>query len=523
VSSQRSNRLAIVLLVLCASCATSGSTATSADERLDAPASWGSLAEDVVLVGGFGRVAALAVSQTRAFVAGDGGIAIYDRLGSRWLVPAPLRGAREILVDRMGRGTYIYANGWWILSSDRTLLPLSPGQAPSRDEVIPSPDAQQILRETPGLQSFGALLTRDAQLRTWPLSVLARAPERNEIWAGTNGGGVFVVDPVFLRSTQMPYGLRNRSATALALAADGVWIAEEPDAAAAPDLAITFASEDLTTWRWLSPAHGAYAVAAMTVREHYACMSTTIGAIVVDLESSTPAVPRLHAYTQLGDPTSAWATPAGCWVGGTSGFTRLPWPSDSAARAITFSNNGAASAFASSGDTTWIATMAGVRVHVSGSTDGGEAAAGASHAALFEATPAALPNALRGPIRALTLAGAGLALVTDRELWLTSGPARLSSAVRVEAPIDRLGRIRRIAGDERTLWLAGSRGAAAFSLRDHRWQYVTPSGATGAGGFAIDLDRAREVRDVVLSARVAWLATAAGVVRVARGADGMPR
>ena len=167
--------------------------------------------------------------------------------------------------------------------------------------------------------------------------------------------------------------------------------------------------------------------------------------------------------------------------------------------------------------------MAGVRVHVSGATDDGEAVAGASHAVLLEATPAAMPNALRGPIRALTLAGAGLALVTDRELWLTSGPARLSSSVRVDAPVDRLGRVRRITGDERTIWLAGSRGAAAFSLRDHHWRFVTPSGATGAGGFAIDLDRARDVRDVALSARVAWLATAAGVVRVARGADGMPR
>jgi len=522
VSSQR-KRLAIVFLVLCASCATSSSSATSADERLDTPPSWGPLAEDVVLVGGFGRVTALAVSQTRAFVGGDGGVAIYDRLGSRWLVPVPLRGAREILVDRMGRGAYISANGWWILSSDRTLLPLSAGQAPSRDDVIPTPDVQQILRETPGLLSFGGLLTRDAQLHTWPLTVLARAPERNEIWAGTNGGGAFVVDPVFLRSTQMPYGLRNRSATALALAADGVWIAEEPDITAAPDLAITFASEDLTTWRWLSPAHGAYVVAAMAVREHYACISTTIGAIIVDLQSSTQPVPRVHAYTQLGDPTSAWATPAGCWVGGTSGFTRLPWPSDTVTHATTFSNNGAASAFASSGDTTWIATMAGVRVHVSGATDDGEAVAGASHAVLLEATPAAMPNALRGPIRALTLAGAGLALVTDRELWLTSGPARLSSSVRVDAPVDRLGRVRRITGDERTIWLAGSRGAAAFSLRDHHWRFVTPSGATGAGGFAIDLDRARDVRDVALSARVAWLATAAGVVRVARGADGMPR
>jgi hypothetical protein len=478
------------------------------------------LAEDVVLVGGFGRVAALAVSSTHAFVAGDGGVAIYDRLASRWLVPVPLLNARELLVDRMGSRVYVNANGWWSISTNGLVLPLPPGQGPARDDVLPAPSAQQILHDTPGLQSFGPLLTRDAQLRTWQLTALARAPERSEVWAGTNGGGVFVVDPMFLRSTQLPYGMRNRGATALALASDGVWIAEEPEVAM-PDLAITFATEDLTAWRWLSPAHGTYAVAAMAVRGHFACMATTIGPMLVDLNSAAQTATRVNAFTQLGDPISAWSTPEGCWVGGTSGFARLPWPSDSATRSSSLSNDGAAFAFTSSGDTTWIATMSGVRLILSERRADESPAAFSARAALFDASAGALPNALRGPIRALALAGDGLALVTDRELWLTTGMARLSTAVRVESPIDRLGRIRRIAGDDKTLWLAGSRGAAAFSLRDHRWRFVTQPGASGA--VSIDLDHARDVRDVALSPRVAWLATAVGVIRVARGADGMPR
>jgi hypothetical protein len=300
-----------------------------------------------------------------------------------------------------------------------------------------------------------------------------------------------------------------------------VWIAEEPDVAM-PDLAITFANEDLTAWRWLSPAHGTYAVAAMAVRGHFACMATTIGPMLVDLDSPTQTATRVNAFTQLGDPISAWSTAAGCWVGGTSGFARLPWPADSVSRSASFANDGAAFAFASSGDTTWIATMSGVRLHLSDHTaDGGAAVGGGTRAALFDAPSGALPNALRGPIRALALAGDGLALVTDRELWLTTGVARMSTSVRVDSPIGRLGRIRRIAGDDKTLWLAGSRGAAAFSLRDHRWRFVTQPGAAGA--VSIDLDRAGDVRDVALSPRVAWLATAVGVIRVARGADGMPR
>ena len=519
--SRQRRRLGIALLVLCAGCATSGSPAPEGS-GLDESTSRRSLAEDVVLVGGFGRVAALAISSTHAFVAGDGGVAIYDRLRSRWLVPIPLLNARELLIDRMGTGVYVNANGWWSISTSGYALPLPPGKGPPRDDIVPTPSPQQILRDTPGLQSFGALLTRDAQLRTWQLSALARAPERSEVWAGTNGGGVFVVDPMFLRSTQLPYGLRNRGATALALASDGVWIAEEADVTAVPDLAITFAREDLSTWRWLSPAHGTYSVAAMAVRGHFACMATTIGPIVVDLDSPTQTATRVNAFTQVGDPISAWSTPAGCWVGGTSGFTRVPWPADSLSRSSSFSNDGAAFAFASSGDTTWIATMSGVRLHVSepGATPG-SGAAGATRAALLEPPAGALPNVLRGPIRALALAGDGLALTTDRELWLTTGTARLSAAVRVDGPVDRLGRIRRLAGDEKTLWLAGTRGSAAFSLRDHRWRFVTQPTASGA--VTIDLDRAHDVRDVALSPRVAWLATGVGIVRVARGADGMPR
>ena len=516
----RRNHVRIALLALCTGCASAGASPTSND-RLDEPSSRRSLAEDVVLVGGFGRVAAIAVSSTHAFVAADGGVAIYDRVGSRWLVPVPLLNARELLVDRVGARVYVNATGWWSISTSGMVLPLAPGQAPSRDDVVPAPSTQQILRDTPGLQSFGGLLTRDTQLRTWQLTALARAPERSEIWAGTNGGGVFIVDPVFLRSTQLPYGLRNRGATALALASDGVWVAEEPDVAAISDLAITFAAEDLTTWRWLSPAHGTYAVAAMAVRGHFACMATTIGPILVDLDVPTQTAARVDAFTQLGNPISAWATPAGCWVGGTSGFTRLPWPTDSVTRSSSLSNDGAAFAFASSGDTTWIATMSGVRFHVGDSPRNERDATGGPRAALVDAPPGALPNALRGPIRALALAGDGLALVTDRELWLTSGTARLSSAVRVDGPIDRLGRIKRVAADDKTLWLAGSRGAAAFSLGDHHWRFVTQPSTTAPA--SIDLDRARDVRDVALSPRVAWLATAVGIVRVARGADGMPR
>jgi hypothetical protein len=549
------------LAFITAGCAAAGSQ-SSIDNGSDGNRIGSSLADDVVRVGGFGHVGALAMSRTRTYVVGDGGIAIYDRLGQRWLVPVPLAmnaprlaavptlaaadpatdalwvavgsriwvvrpatrfftsvplpaDARELLVDRVGRGAYVFANGWWAVSSSGSAMPLPAGQSPPRDDAIAIPDAQQVLRETPGLQSFGGLLTRDARLRTWPLTSLARAPERNEVWAGTNGGGAFVVDPAFMRSTQMPYGVRSRGATAVALAADGVWIAEEPDALSAPDLNITFASNDLTAWRWLSPMRGTLGVVAMAVREHWACLATNAGAVVVDLEAPQLPEPRVLELTSLGRLLSAWATSNSCWIGGTTGIAQIAWPTNLTMNAGAVSDGRATFAFASSGDTVWAATQAGVEVYLDGKLSP-EVTPGPS-----EATAPALPNALLGPIRGIALAGDGLALLTDRELWLTSGARRLSDATRVDGPLERLGRIRRIVADDRTLWLGGTRGAAAFSLRDRRWTFVNLSDP-GIGPSLGSADPS-DVRDLALSPGVAWLATGAGVVRVARGDDGMPR
>ena len=521
----------------------------------------GSLAEDIVRVGGFARVAAVAVSRTRVFVVADGGIALYDRLASRWLVPLPLpldltrtatttlaaadptsdalwvalgprlwvvrpathyftsvqlsSDARELLVDKLGRGVYVYSNGWWLVSSTGSMSPLPGGQGPSRDDVVANPDAQQILRDTPGLQAFGALLTRDEQLRTWQLSALARAPERNDVWAGTNGGGVFDVDPAFLRSTQMPFGLRTRGAAAVALAADGAWIAEEPDASVSSDFGLTFASEDLASWRWLSPVRGPLGVVSMSVRGHDACLATNAGTLIIDLSAKRFGEPRVYELAQVGRQLAAWSTTDGCWIGGTSGIARLPWTADSAAAPTMIADGRAAYAFASSGDTVWAATQAGVQRFV----DGHPAARATS--GIGDGAPAPLPNALAGAIRGLALAGDGLALLTDRELWLTTGEGRLGAAQRVEAPIDRLGRIRRIVADDRTVWLGGSRGAAALSLRDRRLRFVEL--ADPSLSFGLHASDPADVRDLALSPRVAWLATAAGIVRIARGDDGMPR
>lgn len=545
---------ACALIALLAGCA-AATSAGGADDAYPVRGGLGSdLAADVVRVGAFARVQALAISRSRVYIVADDGVAMLDRLTRRWQVPVPLHiatarsnaralavadpaldvlfvasgsrlwivrpatrfistvflpsDARQLALERNGRGAFVFATGWWLVSPAGSASPLPPGQSPSGNEILAVPDAQQILRETPGLQSFGSLLTRDDQLRTWPLTALARAPERSDVWAGTDGGGVFETDPTMLRSSQHPYGLRTRGASAVVVAADGVWVTEEPDALGGRDFGLTFASGDLAEWRWLSPIRGALGAASMAMRGRIACLATDAGAYMIDVITPSPR-PEHHEVPQVGRLIAVWGTPHGCWIGGTTGIARVPWPGDSAVQQAVVDGSRGAYGFASSGDTVWAATQTGLRRYVAGIRTGDGDASAVS----------GLPNALSLPVRGVALAGAGLAVVTDRGLWLTSGANRTTTAERVATSIDRVGRARKIAADDRTVWLAGSRGVLALSIVDRRSRFIElgdPDTPLGSGGFD-------DVADLALAPDVAWLATRGGLVRVARGSDGLPR
>ena len=547
--------LGCTVVALMAGCATATSASDGSDVRPSQPGMASDAAADVIRVGGFAHVQALAVSRSRVYVIADGGVAMFDRLAQRWQIPVPLTiassrsalrafavadpatdvlfvasgarmwivrpatrfvsnvplpaEARQLALERNGRGAFVFANGWWLVSSSGSTTPLPPGQSPQSQDILPTPDPQQILRETPGLESFGGLLTRDQQLRTWPLTALARAPERSDVWAGTDGGGVFEVDPTFLRSEQRPYGLHSGGASAVALAADGAWFAEEPLALRVQEFSLTFVSADLATWRWLSPIRGTLGVASMVLRGHVVCLATNAGAFIIDLAARV-GEPRRYELQQVGRQLAAWSTPDGCWIGGTTGIARLAWPGDTLRQPEIIAQGHAAFAFASSGDTVWAATQTGVRRYIGGRPTAPDGSPGGQ---------GALPNALSFPIRSLALTEAGLAILTDRELWLTSGSGRMTEADRVAVSLDRVGRTRRIAADDRTLWLAGSRGVLVLSTLDHHSRFidlVDPFAPPDHGGF-------EDVADIALSPEVAWLATRGGIVRVARGADGLPR
>src|SRR5688500_7110976 len=94
-------------------------------------------------------------------------------------------------------------------------------------------------------QSFADLRTRRERLPSG-----ARVPQRSDVWLGTLGGGLYLADPTFNRARPVAYGLFERGAASVALAADGVWIG-----ALGMDLrgtgGIVATTSDLQTWTWL--------------------------------------------------------------------------------------------------------------------------------------------------------------------------------------------------------------------------------------------------------------------------------
>jgi len=131
-----------------------------------------------------------------------------------------------------------------------------------------------------------------------------------------------------------------------------------------------------------------------------------------------------------------------------------------------------------------------------------------------------LPPSIPPNVVALAVTVDGLALASGGELWIGSGDRRTAAFTRPTASMARPGRLATLAADDRTIWVGGSNGATAIAY---------PAGPA----VQVPLDEpsstvppplgGREVRSIVLAPGVAWLATSAGLVRVRRGPDGLPR
>ena len=555
------HRLTIVgcLAIFVAMSGCVGGVPAAGEPGVDRPRGRGVLRrEDRVVIPEFTRITAVAVSQRLVFAAVDDALGIYDRQFGVWLPPFTVadgfpRGRVSVmaadpatdavwigvagtvvvyqpLMDRLssviipgpvdlimfdrrdyGGGAFVRAGGQWSkVSATGFVSPIGNGAdalPPASERIIPS-TLGQVYNEFPSLRSFESMLTRDEQMRSWPVSAGARAPERSEVWLGTFGNGLFQVDPLFTQATQRPFGLLGSDAGALAPAVDGVWIATGSPLDARAGL--TFASSDLQEWRWLEPpVAGAMRGAAandLVVRGRAAWLATDRGLARLDIRN--PSDVRLWSATTglpADDALSVAPRDDGAWVGTSRGIVFV---ADSigdrrGTRTIsgpTIASGTAVRALLLTGDTLWIGSDAGLLLLAPGST-----------AAIRAAAAGAEPRLSR-PIQALAHSDTIVAIADANEVFRLTNPGGRLLPRLAEVDFRIVGGISALAMDARTMWVGGPNGVLVVSR------------ATNVSMFlpAVAGMRAR-VRDIQLSTQYGWVATEEGVVRLVRMPDGMVR
>lgn len=504
----------------------------------------------------FDVVPAVAASHHMVYMATPDGIAALDRDFERWLAPASLaagypggpitaiaadpveegvwvaiagmviyyrpsfgdvtRAAAPGLVDAIifdrrdpSGGAYLHgAAGWSLASRTGMVEPVDPSRVPPPNARIMPSTLAEVYRAYPSLRAEGPLLTRDADLQSWPVMSGAVTPDRSEVWLGTSGGGLFRVDPLFLKSEQLPFGPLQTATGALARDSNGVWMAGLGGAAGAARAGVAFTTGDLQQWRWVrSPAvtramAGARAV-QMSVRGSRIWLATDRGLVLVNADDAGRTL-RWSATSGLPDDRvlSVAAGNDGVWVGTARGLAFVTSPGS--ARAALSSDvrvpagpAAAVRAISLAGDTLWVGSDAGLIL-----------LRGASPDSLPRRVGVGDPRLMR-PIRALALCDSLVAVATERDLIVVDQRS-VKLVSRFDAVnISTVAPVNALAMDASTIWLAGNGGVLVVSRSSGASRLLAAPGVIPA-----------EALDVVLDRDHAWIATPAGVVRLRRSSDG---
>ncbi len=503
-------------------------------------------------IGSYGDVRAVAVSRRYVYAATPSGVGVYDRIRGAWDAPftrenglvdaqitviagdpveeavwigvpgavvmyRPLTeqvlrtmivGIPDVIVfDKSAAGdAYVRAGGQWTRVS-RAGVAFSAAQPPQPASVVVPKTLNDLLLQFPSLRSPQMMLGRnqraDRALPNYAITSGASSPERaSEVWLGTNGDGLYRVDPTFQEATALRFGPMESGIGALALAADGVWAAGLGESRLRGGL--SFSSNDLQRWRWIdgtiSVSLVGVRVNALSVRAQRAWMATDRGVVRVRLDAGE-AVAIWTELDGLPDARINAIAPRGegAWAGTSRG---LAWVNDSVETRDRRSRNIGVRllegtpvfALQQIGDSLWIGTATGLMVlSASGQLT----------------RPSSADPALRRPVRAMTWSDSVLLVATDEgvlalALNATREPMRVQTI-----DVRSVGQITRIAMDDRTIWLAGSNGVL-----------VVARSGVATRLLRIPLDLPGPALDVVASRDWLWIATPFGLVRVRRVGDG---
>lgn len=541
---------AIALTALTAACAAAPGGAGIA------PSASGGANEDRVVLTAFDVITGVAASRHMVYIAGEWGIAAFDRDFERWLPPVALERSYGVMqrtviaADPVEEGAWMASGGTLLYyrSAMRDVVRSTvPGEVYDIYFDVRDPSAGAYLRTsigwmaatrtglvspvgasrvpssaTEGSSSLGAiysaypslrgalpLLTRDAELRSWSVLSGAKSPDRDEVWLGTAGGGLFRVDPLFMKSEQIPFGPLQTEIDALARDSAGVWMAGTNVGGGIARAGLAHTSADLQRWSWLSSpgierALAGARVLAASVRGDRIWVASDRGVVAIDASRPERAL-RWSATDGLpGDRANdVAASDAGAWVAADGGLAFIASDaSGSAARTerVHATSGAAVRAYSLllSGDTLWVGSAAGLFL-----------VRGASPDSLPRRVNVGGAARLERPVYALAASDSLVAVATDRELLVIDVRAAALVSRFDVVNIAPISPVAAIAMDRNTIWLAGAGGVLVVTRSTGAARLIAAPGAIPA-----------EARDIVLDGDFAWVATARGVVRLRRASDG---
>lgn len=555
--------IALLVLTACAP-ATAGSARGGGASRWDHGA-------DRVVISDFARITGVAVTQRFAFATSATGVATFDRLLQSWLPPVGeperhlLRRIRGVAAHPLDDAAWIIEEGalvyfqptlgwslrttivgaidavlfdardpqagifvrsfgrWTRVTPTGVALPIDAGELPPPAARATPVTLEELERRRPALRGTLRLLTRDQEMRSHEPSAVDEAPEGGEVWLGTWGYGVFRLEPEFMRGVHEPFGLLDRAAAALALAADGIWIAGDDSRRGAanvldsrrsqpPPDALVFASPDLRDWEWRSTGTGTGLAGASTrallIRGRRAWLGTDRGAFRIELAGASGARAMRASHGLPSDDILALAEQAdGVWIGTTRGLAFVREPRDAAtigAPAIApriIVPGTPVRALAPRGGVLWI-----------GSDDGLLLLPAGDSAQPVRIGAAASDARLRRPVHALAFSDSVMVVATDQDVMLIHAESGRVLTAPASANVRTTGTPAVVEIDARTLWLGGAAGVLQIDR------------ATGASRLLrVPGEIPGPVLDIALTELFAWIGTSEGLVRLRRLQDGSVR
>lgn len=459
---------------------------------------------------GVGRISSIAADPLEDAVwIGTFGAVLFYRPFTDVQIAASVPGLPDVILfdaRDQASGAYVRAGGsWYLVSRVGSATPVPVSQLPPPVAQIRQPTLQEVYAQYPSLQNFQALMTRDEQLRSWPVTAVGTAPETEQVWLGTAGNGMYRVDPRFGDATHVPFGLLAEGAGAVAPAADGVWVASAGPGAAGRG-GLTFIRTDLQQWRWVEGGidrpFAATRALDLAVRGSIAWVATDRGLYRVDTQQ--PLGVRRWSLTNGLPDDRALAVAAvgpGAWVGTPRGLAFVPEQATAASGAgvpRTMMSGIAVRGLVASGDTVWAATEAGLLAAMPNDT--------------LPRRATATDARLRRPLVAIARADSLLVVASQDEV-VAVARGRVLAAPRLDrATLGDVGRISAVAIDGQTIWVAGDRGVVVIGRASGVTRVLPVPSVIPASAL-----------DLTLDPDFAWIATRDGVVRLRRLPDGTVR